>query len=84
MELIESVGFAAGILVTISSLPQLIKSWKTKSTKDISISWLLINLTGQILWIFYGILKNSLSLVVMSSVTFAMVVSVLILKIKYG
>ena len=84
MEIIELFGFVAGILVAISSLPQIIKSWKSKSTKDISISWLFINLTGQVLWISYGFLKDSLSLIIMSSVTFLMVISVLILKMRYG
>ena len=84
MELIELVGFAAGFLVAISSLPQLIKSWKTKSTKDVAILWLLINLIGQIMWIGYGVLKESASLIVMSSITLLMVGSVLVLKLKYG
>ena len=84
MELIELVGFAAGFLVAISSLPQLIKSWKTKSTKDVAILWLLINLIGQIMWIGYGVLKESVSLIVMSSITLLMVGSVLVLKLRYG
>jgi MtN3 and saliva related transmembrane protein len=83
MELIELLGFSAGLLVAISSLPQLIKSWKTKSTKDVSILWLLINILGQILWIGYGFFKNSISLIIMSFITLLMVSSVLILKLKY-
>ena len=84
IEIIELFGFFAGFLVAISSLPQLIKSWKTKSTKDVAIGWLLINIFGQILWISYGLLKDSISLVVMSFITLLMVGSVLILKIYYG
>ena len=84
MEGIEFIGFAAGLLVAISSLPQFIKSWKTKSTKDIALLWLLINIVGQILWISYGIFKNSISLTTMSSITLIMVGSVLVLKLKYG
>ncbi|MBT7102017.1 hypothetical protein HN935_00725 [archaeon] len=84
IELIELVGFSAGILVAISSLPQLIKSWKTKSTTDVSLLWLIINLLGQITWMTYGSLKGSLSLVVMSFITLLMVGSVMGLKIKYG
>ena len=83
IELVEYIGFSAGILVAISSLPQIIKSWKTKKTSDISIGWLCLNLSGQLLWILYGILIYSISLITMSSITFLMVVSVLILKIKY-
>jgi MtN3 and saliva related transmembrane protein len=84
MDPIEIIGFVAGLLVAISSLPQLIKSWKTKKTADISLLWLLINLTGQVLWMVYGFFKGSISLVVMSFITLLMVGSVLVLKIRYG
>jgi MtN3 and saliva related transmembrane protein len=84
MELIELIGFSAGFLIAVSSFPQLIKSWKTKSTKDVAILWLLINIIGQTLWISYGFFKDSISLMVMSSITLLMVGSVLILKLKYG
>ena len=83
IELIELIGFSAGIMVALSSLPQLIKSWETKSTGDISFLWLIINIFGQAAWVTYGSLKGSLSLVVMSFITLLMVGSVLILKIKY-
>ena len=63
MEPIELIGFSAGLLVAISSFPQIIKSWKTKSTKDIALSWLLINIGGQVLWTTYGIFKDSISLI---------------------
>jgi MtN3 and saliva related transmembrane protein len=53
MNNVEFIGFLAGILVAISILPQVIKSWKTRSTKDVAISWSIINLIGQILWIVY-------------------------------
>jgi len=81
---IELIGFIAGLCVAISSFPQLIKSWKTKSTKDIALLWLLVNIIGQILWISYGFFKDSISLIVMSIITLLMVGSVLVLKLKYG
>ena len=81
---LEIIGFTAGLMVAISALPQLIKSWKTKKTADIAVMWLLINLGGKVLWISYGILKDSFSLIVMSFITLLMLSSVLILKIKYG
>lgn len=84
MDAIELIGFSAGLLVAVSSLPQLIQSWRTKSTKDVSALWLLINIAGQLLWLAYGFFKESASLMVMSFVTFLMVCSVLILKLRYG
>ncbi|NQV13691.1 MAG: hypothetical protein HQ530_05330 [Parcubacteria group bacterium] len=84
MESIELLGFIAGGLVAVSLLPQLIKSWQTKSTKDIAILWILINLGGQTLWVVYGYYISSASLIVMSSITLVMTISLIVLKLKYG
>jgi len=80
----EIVGFIAGILVASSLLPQVVKSWKTKSTQDISLGWSVTSLAGQITWIAYGFLISSYSLVIMSSITLVMALSVFYLKLKYG
>jgi MtN3 and saliva related transmembrane protein len=80
----EIVGFIAGIFVACSLIPQTIKSWRTKSTGDISIAWMLINLSGQTLWIIYGLMIHSPSLVIMSGITLALAISLLILKIRHG
>lgn len=81
---IEIVGFIAGMLVASSLLPQVVKSWKTKSTQDISLGWSIISVAGQLMWAIYGLLIVSYSLVIMSSATFVMALSVLYLKLKYG
>ena len=84
INIIEIVGFMAGSLIAVSFLPQVIKSWKTKSTNDIAISLTIFNLSGQILWTLYGIGINSISLIVMSSITLLMTLSLFVLKLKYG
>lgn len=83
MDPIEYIGFIAGLFVSVSLLPQVIKSWKTKSTKDIALLWTLINLIGQVLWIVYGVGINSYPLIVMSSITLILTVSLIMLKLKY-
>lgn len=80
----ELIGFIAGCFVVASLIPQVLKSWKSKSTRDISVSWTLINLIGQLLWLVYGLVIGSLSLIVMTALTFAMMFSILILKLKFG
>jgi len=59
MTQIDILGYAAGILVVISLLPQAIKSRKTKSTKDISLRRYIIYAMGLILWITYAIIINN-------------------------
>jgi MtN3 and saliva related transmembrane protein len=84
MNNVEIIGFTAGIFLAISLIPQIIKSWKTRSTKDISLIWNLVNLVGELLWIIYGFGINSYSLIIMSGISFLMNVFMVSLKIKFG
>jgi len=83
MPLAELIGYIAAILMSISLAPQVIKSWRTKSTKDISVLWTLIYTLGLIFWLTYAILLPSYPLLLAASVEFLMTVSLLILKMKY-
>lgn len=79
---IEIIGFIAGGLVSLSFLPQVIKSWKTKQVKDLSMSLTIINILGQLMWIVYGLFKHSLSIIIMSCITLLFTSILLFLKIK--
>lgn len=81
---IDLIGYLAGFIVATSLTPQVIKSWKTKSTKDISIVWTSIYLTGLVLWIIYGVGIASLPIIVTISIEALLALSLLILKIIYG
>jgi MtN3 and saliva related transmembrane protein len=84
MELMTYVGLVAGILTTISFLPQAIKTWQTKSTKDISLSMFLSFCVGVILWIIYGFYTKNIPVFVSNSATFMLAFSILVCKLKYG
>ncbi len=81
---IELIGFTAGLIVSLSLLPQVVKSLKSKKTKDLSIMWLLISLFAQVLWATYGILKGAWPLLVTSIVVSIMNFVLIGLKRKYG
>ena len=78
------VGLLAGILTTISNLPQLIKSWKTKSTKDVSLKWLLLLGIGILVWLVYGFMIDELPIIIANFFGFILVLGLIFLKIKYG
>lgn len=80
----ELIGYLAGFIVAISLTPQVIKAWRTKSTKDIPIAWTLTYITGLTLWIVYGFGIGSLPLMVTISIEVSMAFSLLVLKLKYG
>ena len=78
------VGLAAAMITTISHFPQVVKSWKTKSTKDVSLFMYVLLVIGVSTWLAYGILIKDLPLILANTVTFIFTISVLILKIKQG
>lgn len=84
MSNIHLLGYIAGILVVISLLPQVIKSWITKSTKDISLIRYIIYITGLVLWIAYAVIIKNGPVMVMNTIGLILAVSILVLKLKYG
>lgn len=81
---IELVGYLGAGLIAVSLVPQVLRSWKTKSTKDISLQWTLIYLSGLLIWIYYGFGISSMPLILMTSVEAALAASLLYLKMRHG
>ncbi len=81
---IAIIGLTAGTLTTISFLPQVIKTIKTKETKDISMAMYIVLGTGIFLWMIYGILIKDFPVILANSISFVLAIVVLILKIKHG
>ncbi len=78
------IGLIAGICTTASFLPQVIKTMRTKETKDLSVTMYLVLAAGIFLWIIYGILIESLPVISANAVSFVLAIIILILKIRYG
>jgi MtN3 and saliva related transmembrane protein len=78
------IGLAAGTCTTISFLPQVIKTFKTKETKDLSLSMYIVLVTGMLLWTIYGILIKDFPVILANSISLLLATTVLILKVKYG
>lgn len=78
------VGLVAGVLTTISFLPQALKTWKTKSTNDISLAMFLCFCVGVVLWVIYGFYTRNIPVFVANFATFLLAFSILVCKLKYG
>ena len=76
-------GFTAAFLTTLAFLPQLIKTFKTKSADDVSSLTLTIFLIGLMFWVVYGFKGNSLPIIIANVITFILNLSILFLKIKF-
>ncbi len=74
------VGLLAGLLTTTSWLPQLARSWRTRSTRDLSWGYLVVLAAGVALWLVYGVLRVDFPLVLTNVITLSFVVSIIVIK----
>ena len=77
------IGFFAAFCTTIAFLPQAIKVYKTKSTKDISLYMFLIFTIGGLAWLIYGFIINDWPVILANAVTLILSFFILIYKLKY-
>ena len=78
-----TIGMIAGILCTISFVPQVIKIFKTKQAKDISLGMFLLFSTGVFLWLIYGLMIGSLPVILTNAAIFVLSVVIVLMKLKY-
>jgi MtN3 and saliva related transmembrane protein len=78
------VGIAAGSLTTLSLVPQVIKTWRSRSAKDLSLSMLLVFITGVALWETYGLMLGAPPIIVANGFTLALLLTMLAMKMKYS
>ena len=83
MDTVILIGYMAGTLTTISFLPQVIRSWKTKSTHDISFAMLVLFGLGMLLWAIYGFWIESLPIILANVITFGLIIVLLAMKVRY-
>lgn len=74
------LGLIAGTCTTLSFLPQVIRTLKTRHARDLSAAWLLIFGLGTALWLTYGILKSDVAVAGANGVTFVLVMTLVVAK----
>lgn len=82
--IVQAIGLAAGALTTLAFLPQVVKTWRTRSTADISLWMFLVFLTGVGLWLAYGLLIGDAPLVAANGATFLLAGVILYFKLRHG
>lgn len=80
---IDGIGYAAATMTTISFVPQLLRVIRLRSARDISLGMFLIFSAGTLAWGVYGLLMHSVPVLIANSLTFALSVSILILKLRF-
>lgn len=80
---ISVLGLLAASLTTISFLPQVFKTWKSRSAKDLSLGMFSIFTLGVALWLVYGIAINDLPVILANIVTLILASTLLFFKLRW-
>jgi MtN3 and saliva related transmembrane protein len=84
MDFTNILGFMAAFLTTVAFLPQVLKVWRSRSTKDISLPMLVAFIAGVSLWLVYGLVVKAAPIVVANGITLILNLLILRCKLKYG
>jgi MtN3 and saliva related transmembrane protein len=77
------IGYAAAMLTTFCYVPQLLKTFRTKSVKDLHAGTLALFDCGLFLWLLYGLYLHSWPMILANTVTLGFQIPLLILKMRY-
>lgn len=81
---VDILGYSAGFITTLTFLPQVIKTYKEKSARDISLNMFLIAAINEIMWIVYGFLKSDMVIVLTNVVVLVLSLTMIYFKVKYN
>ncbi len=83
MDGITVLGYAACAVTALTFLPQVVKTWKEKSAKNVSLMMFLIAFVNEVMWIAYGVLRNDMVIIVTNVIMIIMCSVMISLKLKY-
>jgi len=84
MPLATLVGLAAAFFTTVSFLPQVVRAWRTRSTRDLSLQSFATYAVGLTLWLIYGLMIRDVPLIAANGLTLLLALTILGLKLKHG
>lgn len=80
---VDWLGLMAGFCTTVAFLPQVIKVWRSRSARDISLAMYALFVTGLALWLLYGWRLGAWPIVIANGITLLLAGSVLAMKLRF-
>lgn len=80
---VDILGYAACAVTALTFLPQVIKTWKEKSAKNVSLMMFIIAFVNEIMWIAYGVMRDDMVIIVTNVIMISMCSVMISLKLKY-
>ena len=83
MNAIQLLGLLAGSLTTAAFLPQVFKTWKSRSAKDLSLGMFSLFCLGVAMWLVYGLMVNDIPVIAANLVTLLLASTLLFFKLRF-
>ena len=80
---VSILGFIAGALTTIAFFAQVVKTARTKSTRDISLVMVTLTSTGLFLWFIYVLWLRALPIIIVNLASLVLTLTLVVLKLRY-
>lgn len=77
------VGVIAAVCTTVSFVPQVIRVYRTRHTRDLSLPMYIIFTFGVFAWTCYGFLVNSQPVIWANAITLVLCAYILAMKLRY-
>ena len=80
---IHYLGYFAGLLTVVSFLPQVIRTWRTRQTRDLSLGMFALLVTASTLWVVYGAVTADLPVILTNVGMIALCGALAVAKLRF-
>ena len=80
---VDILGYSACAVTALTFLPQVLKTWKEKSAKNVSLMMFVIAFVNEVMWIAYGVMRDDMVIIVTNVIMITMCSIMISLKLKY-
>ena len=82
--MVNELGYVAGMVTVASFVPQVVRAWRTRQTRDLSLASLALLITAGSMWILYGALSRDWPVVATNSGMVGLLMLLAAAKVKHG
>ena len=84
MSIATLVGLAAALFTTSAFVPQVVRAWRTRSTRDLSYGTFVTYAVGLSMWLAYGMMIGDVPLMLSNGTTLLLALTIIGLKLRHG
>jgi MtN3 and saliva related transmembrane protein len=78
-----TLGYLAGCITVVSFVPQVLRAWRTRRTRDLSLGAFTLLASGAVLWLAYGLMIGDWPVIATNLAVLVLVSAILVAKLRF-